>query len=114
MKRLCAAIGLVLLSAQHAQPYCAKPSASLFFDFPEPPTVRPTAPYCLLDFKYSGTHSCDEWEIDAYLNELETYRLRLVRYLNDVQEFVNTTDEMADQARRFADCSMKEALSEVE
>lgn len=108
-----AAIGFALLISQNAFGYCSKPSAGIFFDFPEPSISRPNMPYCLSEFHYSRTHTCEEWEIQSYLSEVEDYQRQLERYLDEVNDFMDEAKDLADDAERYANCAMKEVMDEL-
>lgn len=82
--------------------WCSEPSA------PSAPSSfdEPDVPYCLTDYKYSGKHTCDSWEVDSYINDYDDYIRKLNTYVSEAFSF-------ADDAQSFAKCKAEEAKDEA-
>lgn len=114
MSRACFSAVIIALSSGSAFAFCSQPSPGILFDFPEPYISEPTVPFCLSGYKYTGEHTCTEWEVDSYFSELEQYQSDLDSYISDVNDFMRKARRHAEEAEEYADCSMKEALAEIE
>jgi hypothetical protein len=89
--------------------YCSEP---IFWanepDFaemaPDPPRsyAKPDVPYCLSSYSYSGSHTCERYEIDRYFDEVEEYVSDLSDYYSEVLQFVERAREYAERAVDFA------------
>lgn len=89
-----------------AMAYCAEPS--IYRTPPSPPSYgRPSAPYCLSGFAFSGKHTCDEYEIDSYVSDVN-------RYIDELNDFVAEAAEFASSARLFAEEALTFARCEAE
>ena len=60
---------------------------------------KPSVPWCVNEF--DNTHTCSEWEIDSYYNDLERYRY-------DSQEFIEDLNRYVDEAVEYAQCRARE------
>jgi hypothetical protein len=68
--------------AGNVSAFCSKPS--MYNLAPSAPSIsRPSPPYCLSGYKYSGTHTCDEWETQSYINEINNYISELSDYAQE-------------------------------
>ena len=86
-------ICFVLIPIQlHA--FCSEPSTYLIST-----PSKPTVPWCVNEF--NNTHTCSEWEIDSYYNDLESYR-------DDSQEFIEDLNRYVDEAVEYAQCRVGE------
>ena len=73
--------------------FCSAPSVP----FGGPPT-KPTTPYCVNTF--SNTHTCSDWEINSYNNDLRNYQ-------NEVEYFVNDLNSYLNQAQDYVNCEIR-------
>ena len=104
--------GLIVAPVAHS--YCYEPS---FGDTPpDPPSSyeRPDVPYCLEEYSWSGRHTCDDWEIDAYFSDVEDYAEELEDYLYEVEAFKMAAERFASEAVDYATCEADEVVSQHE
>ena len=81
--------------------YCFEPTApTAQFSF-----SRLSVPYCLSSYSYSGQHTCEQWEIDSYISEVEAFQRELNSYLDEVRAF-------AADAGDYARCELNEVKEE--
>ena len=83
------AVALTISYSTKARAWCSEPSA-FFITTP----IKPSVPWCVNE--WNNTHTCDEWEIQSYYNELENYRREVDIFINDLNNFV---DEAVDYAK---------------
>ncbi|MFC4215542.1 hypothetical protein ACFP4H_02130 [Pseudophaeobacter arcticus] len=97
------------VSPQSALAYCSEPS--FYSSEPEfsgsepsaPPSYqKPDVPYCLSSYSYSGTHTCEEYELDAYFDEINEYIDDLNDYYKEALEFSEEARAFAEEANSFA------------
>lgn len=96
-----------------ANAYCFSPS---FYVTPpdEPGTWhKPTPPICMTGYKYSGTHTCSEWEIENYVTDLEDYLRKLSEYKDELNTFADEVVNFLDEAYQYADCETRETLETI-
>jgi hypothetical protein len=99
------------LSAVTAWAYCSEPSASL--SLPDAPSYsKPSVPYCLSSFKFSGEHTCDEWEISAYQRAVNQYVQELQEYSDEAAAVAREAVDYAQEAAEFAQCEASEAVGQ--
>jgi hypothetical protein len=112
-------------SVPSSMAFCYEPSYA-----PDPPTIlpgppesyqKPSPPYCLAGFRYSRTHTCDQWEIDRYVNDINDYIKKLNTYAEEANEFAAKAAEFAKDANSFAQsaydyakCEAADVKSEIE
>lgn len=94
--------------------YCSEPSM-----YESPPDIpgsyqRPSLPYCLESYSYSRKHTCDQWEIDAYIDETNDYIRKLNTFVDEAQAFANAAAIFTDEAAAYASCEAKDVKSEIE
>ena len=87
-------IPLIVLGASSALSFCMEPSVSFLIT-----PYKPEAPYCVN--LYTNTHTCDDWEIDNYYDELDNYRF-------EVNQFIEALNNYVDEASEYARCRVNE------
>ena len=50
---------------------------------------------------YTNTHTCDDWEINNYYDELDNYRF-------EVNQFIEALNNYVDEASEYARCRANE------
>ncbi|WP_299968763.1 hypothetical protein [uncultured Roseobacter sp.] len=87
---------------------CFGPS---FYESPptEPYSGAPNIPYCLSEYSYSGRHSCDDWELQSYIDEVDQYIFELNQYVSEYQGFAIAAAEAYEDAGDYAECLAAEA-----
>ncbi len=83
--------------------YSSEPSFSAIEPSAPSSYSRPDAPFCLSDYSYTGTHSCGEWELNNYFNEVDNYINELNDYIEDANRFAADAIAYAIEAREFAE-----------
>ena len=74
--------------------FCFQLDTSFIMSKPD----KPMLPYCVNE--YSGTHTCQGWEIDMYNSDVE-------RYNNEVEQFIADLNNYIDEAVEYAQCLAK-------
>ena len=87
----------------------------MFMNPPDAPGSfsRPSLPYCLNGYQYSGTHTCDKWEINNYVNEINDYISDLYRYAQEAQNFAQNAAQFAADAALYAECEAEQAKGPI-
>lgn len=101
-------------SAEQSHAYCSDPS--FYQTAPVAPSSysKPDVPFCLSTYSYSGTHTCDDWEVDSYLDEVKDYVRKLQNYADEANDFANTAIRFANEAMDYAKCEAKEVNTQHE
>ena len=94
------------LAGFQAQAYCSEPSFSE--RTPSAPYSKPDKPYCLSSFDVTGEHSCSDWEIRSYLEEIERYIRDLNTYHSEAVNFANEAIRYSNEALEYAKCEADE------
>ena len=99
------------LSGGAARAYCSAPSL-----YGSPPDTaagltKPSPPFCMSAHRFSGTHTCDSWEIDRYTGAVNEYIRKLNRYADDARDYARRVLIFAHEAEDYADCAIKETES---
>lgn len=102
---------LVSVSSQ-VWAYCYEPSARLSVPSSPSSFTRPSVPYCLSSYRFSGEHTCDQWEIDAYQRDVNEYVEQLQQYMNEAAEVARKAASFAEEAGEYARCEAEEVLSQ--
>ena len=87
-------LSLSLSTAGKLMAFCIEPSVS-FLDTP----IKPSVPYCVNE--WDNTHTCDEWELSNYYNDIESYNI-------EVEDFIDQLNNYIDEAVDYAKCRMGE------
>lgn len=74
--------------------FCMEPSVSRANLSLTPPS-RPVVPYCLSAYKYSGKHSCEEWEVEDYRMSVKAFMSRLSQYVEEAYGFAKKAEDYA-------------------
>tara|TARA_B110000503_G_scaffold40753_1_gene66963 strand:- start:597 stop:920 length:324 start_codon:yes stop_codon:yes gene_type:complete len=104
MKKIFTYIFLYLLFSSAAYSYCSAPSAPSTIFSPTKPT-KPSVPYCANE--YARTHTCDEWTISNYNNEIQSYNSAIQSYKYEVDSYIRSLQVYVDEARQYAECEIR-------
>ena len=78
------------------------PSLSFSFCYePSPPwskPSKPSVPWCVNE--WNNTHTCDDWEIEAYNDSINTYNYEVEIFIMELQNYL-------DAARTYANCEIE-------
>lgn len=90
-----------------ANAFCSSPSEP-FDNLPSPPSAfsQPTEPFCLADYKFTGKHTCSDWELESYFNDVEQYAEELRRFADDARSYANEVVDYANDAVDYANCEI--------
>ena len=82
--------------------YCSEPNA------PAAPSSwnKPDVPFCLSGYEYSGEHTCSQWQINSYIDEVNNY-------ISDLNAFARDAANFASDAHEYAKCSANEIKTEL-
>ena len=102
-----------LLAPTLALAFCSEPHGDV--TLPDAPGSfhKPTTPYCLSGYKFSGKHACSDWEITSYQNEVESYLTKLRTYANEAVDAANEAITFAEDAKAYAKCKSQNVLAEL-
>ena len=87
--------------------YCSEPSGRSTIPDPPGSYLRPNVPYCLSGYEYSGEHTCEQWELDSFVNDVNDY-------IEKLNEFADDSIDYADDAREFAEAAIDYARCEAD
>jgi hypothetical protein len=114
MNSLLAACLLLLITTCAAAAFCSEPSPPL-----RPPNApsgfeKPNTPFCLSGYRYTRSHSCDEWELNNYIKDINEYIEKLNNYVSEANTFAINAADFAQSASRYAKCERDEVVSEID
>ena len=99
---------------EQSHAYCSEPS--FFQSAPDAPGSysKPDVPYCLSSYSNSRTHTCDDWQINSYLDEVREYVRKLRDYADEANNFANAAILFANEAVNYAKCEAEDVNSQHE
>lgn len=91
---------------------CSEPS--FYGTAPDGPSSyeKPDVPYCLQDYRWSGRHTCDEWELNSYQREVDDYVRKLNDYIREANTFAEEAIAHAESAADYARCQAREVSTQ--
>lgn len=92
--------------------FCSEPSFSGSPTDAPGTFEEPDVPYCLQDYRWSGRHSCEDYEIDAYQNDVDEFLRKLNSYTNEVVSFANEASNFSE-ASSYARCKSDEVAGQL-
>lgn len=83
---------------------------------PSPPSSyeKPDVPFCLSTFSYTNEHTCESWEIDSYVGDVEKYVEKMRDYASEAVNHANKMREYALSAQAYASCEIEDVVSQHE
>ena len=104
MKKLLGIVVLGLLIPTYVFAWCSEPMA------PDAPSTyskpsKPSVPYCVNE--WNNTHTCDDWIINSYNSDLESYRYEVDAYQRSLQNYVGDAEYFASEAYDYANCEIR-------
>ena len=101
-------------ASSNTQAFCSAPSM-----YSQPPSSRgtysrPSVPYCLSGYEFSGQHTCDDWEIENYIDEVNEYIRELAEYARKAQRFADDAAVFSGDALSYAECEAEAAKDAIE
>lgn len=113
-KRLLACIGITMaLTVGTASAACYEPSSynsapSSFYE------RRPSVPYCLSQYSYSREHTCQQYELDSYFDDVQDYVDALNEHHAELVEFANAAVKDANDYLIYVECEVDEVVAQHE
>ena len=104
------AILLHLGASSHA--FCYEPSIRI--SVPDAPRsfARPNVPFCMSGYRWSGTHTCDSWELDRYKRDVADYIDQLNSYVEEANDLARRVRRFAEEAYDYAVCEANEVSTQ--
>lgn len=113
MQRLAFLFVVIIAAPNSALAYCSEPYASVTLPSSPGSYKKPSVPYCLSGYKYSRTHTCEDWEITSYQEDVEEYLEELQDYANEAVAAANRAITFANNAKEYAKCESDDVLDEL-
>ena len=111
MKKILVAASTIFLASMSSQAlsYCSEPS--MYASAPDAPSSysKPSKPYCMSSYQFTGKHDCSEWELSQYLSEVEDYIEKLRGYAEAAQNFAEEAISFSSDAIDYANCEIRDA-----
>ncbi|QHG72056.1 hypothetical protein DQW09_09710 [Ensifer adhaerens] len=103
---------MFLATASGVFAYCSEPSTTI--SLPDAPGSfsKPDVPHCLSDFRYSGGHTCSDWEISSYQDEVDSYIRKLNNYVSEAADAAKEAADFASEAEQYARCEAEEVATQ--
>lgn len=76
-----------LFSCSNTYGFCSEPWP------PYSKPNKPAVPFCVNE--WNNTHTCDDWQIASYNNELRNYRDEVEQYVQELQSYVSYASDYA-------------------
>lgn len=93
--------------------FCSEPSMYAMAPSAPGSFSRPSPPFCLGSYQMSGQHSCSEWEISNFIDEINAYIQELNDYAREAQRFAADAAAFADDAIDYAQCEAASAKEPI-
>jgi len=110
----CLSLLAVLLATGPASAICFDPS---FYDStPTPPSSfsKPDVPFCLSSYAYTKEHTCSQWELDSYFDDVADYVDDLQRFYAEAVAFANEAVRFSNEAYDYAQCEANDVNTQHE
>lgn len=101
--KLMICIGLLAMSESSAHAFCTPPSTSYSYTKPTKPS-EPTKPFCINGLM--GTHSCDDFTISRYNNEVDSYNEKIRTYNQQRETYILEIESYLMRAKNYATCEL--------
>jgi len=113
-KKFLGIILLIILIPSHLLAWCSEPiapSAPSTSSKPAKP-IKPSVPFCVNE--YTNAHTCDDWTINSYNNDvsyynnqLQSYNYEIDDYQRKLQYYVTQAQGYSSQVYDYADCEIR-------
>ena len=67
--------------------------------------TKPSVPFCVNE--WNNTHTCDDWTITSYNNDLQNYRYDVENYQRELQYYVDEAQRFVNDAYEYANCEIR-------
>lgn len=99
--------------SQNGFAFCSLPT--LYVSAPSSPLlIKPSAPYCLSNFKYTKKHNCSQFEIDNYISSVKSYLKNMSEYNNAVSDYSKNVATYSQEITEYTQCKSKEIIAELQ
>ena len=82
-----------------SEPYIPNPPSTLY-----KPT-KPSTPYCINEVM--KTHTCDEWEINNYYNQIDSYNSEVRDYIFELELYLSNIKRLYNDAIKYVECEVE-------
>ena len=67
--------------------------------------TKPSVPFCVNE--WNNTHTCDDWTITSYNNDLQNYRYDVENYQRELQYYVDEAQRFVNDVYEYANCEIR-------
>ncbi|RVH29549.1 hypothetical protein CN211_24045 [Sinorhizobium meliloti] len=64
-------------------------------------------PTAMSDFRYSGEHTCSDWEISSCQDEIDSYIRKLNNFVSEAADAAKGAADFAREAEQYPDVRLK-------
>ena len=104
MKKIIIFLTISFFWGNYVYGFCYAPTAPSNWDRPTKPT-KPMVPFCVNE--WNNTHTCDDWTITSYNNDLQNYRYDVENYQRELQYYVDEAQRFVNDAYEYANCEIR-------
>ena len=95
---------ILVLFAGNSGALCFDPSA------PSKPwgsaPMKPSVPYCVNE--WNNTHTCDDWEINNYMSNVENYNYEVQDWVNKLRQFAQQAEQYYGEVINYVNCEIND------
>ena len=104
MKKLLVIVVFAMLYTDLALSFCYAPTAPSSWNRPTKP-IKPSVPFCVNT--WDNSHTCDDWTISNYNNDVQSYNSALRSYSYDVDDYIRKLQSYVNDAQEYANCEVR-------
>ena len=104
MKNFLVVLIIFLIIPANVFAWCSEPMAPSTPSSWSKPT-KPSVPFCVNE--WNNTHTCDDWTITSYNNDLQNYRYDVENYQRELQYYVDEAQRFVNDAYEYANCEIR-------
>ena len=104
MKNFLVVLIIFLIIPEKVFAWCSEPIAPSAPSSWSKPT-KPSVPFCVNE--WNNTHTCDDWTITSYNNDLQNYRYDVENYQRELQYYVDEAQRFINDAYEYANCEIR-------
>jgi len=104
MKNFLVVLIIFLIIPTKVFAWCSEPMAPSAPSSWSKPT-KPSVPFCVNE--WNNTHTCDDWTITSYNNDLQNYSYDVENYQRELQYYVDEAQRFVNDAYEYANCEIR-------
>ena len=104
MKNFLVVLIIFLIIPAKVFAWCSEPMAPSTPSSWSKPT-KPSVPFCVNE--WNNTHTCDDWTITSYNNDLQNYSYDVENYQRELQYYVDEVQRFVNDAYEYANCEIR-------